>query len=169
MEKKSYLSPKAKKSKSKTGWGVFVVESIRKGEILIDFTNGRGRLIDLEEAERLYEQGNDRMIRVADDMYFSDTTLDELEDVDLVNHSCEPNGGMWGNFKIVAMRNIEPGEEITIDYAMVENNPGYKLECLCGNETCRGVVTGYDWKKKELQDKYKGYFTEYVTGKIESL
>ncbi|MFH1354172.1 MAG: SET domain-containing protein-lysine N-methyltransferase [bacterium] len=168
MEKKSYLSPKVKKDKSKAGWGLFAIEPIDKDELLIDFTNGRGKLIDLEEAERLYEQGNDRMIRVSDDMYFSDTTPDELEDVDLVNHSCEPNCGMQGNYKIVAMRDIKSGEEITIDYAMLEN-ADYELACLCGSEVCRGTVTGYDWKQKKLQGKYRGYFTEYIIGKIESL
>ena len=168
MKKKSYLSPKAKKGKSKADWGIFCVEPISEGELIVDFTNGRGKLIDLEQTAKLYEQGNDYMIQVADDKYFAVTNLEELEDVDLVNHSCVPNCGMQGNFKIVAMRDIEKGEEITIDYAMVENST-YELECLCGNEVCRGVVTGYDWKKKYIQDKYKGYFTEYITGKIKAL
>lgn len=168
MEKKSYISPKVKKGKSRAGWGIFAVEEIDKGELLVDFTNGRGKLIGLEETGRLYDQGNDYMIQIADDKYFAVTNLQELEDVDLVNHSCVPNCGMQGNFKIVAMRDIVPGEEITIDYAMVENSD-YKLKCWCGNKTCRGVVTGHDWKEKRLQKKYKGYFTEYITGKIEAL
>jgi len=59
MENKSYLSPKAMKGKSKTGWGVFAVASIDQGELLVDFTNGRGKLIDFAETCRLYELGND--------------------------------------------------------------------------------------------------------------
>jgi uncharacterized protein len=170
MEKESYISPKVKKGKSKTGWGIFAVAAIDRGELLVDFSDGRGEMIDMEEATRRYEQGNDHMIQVADDTYFADTKInvDELEDVDMVNHSCVPNCGMQGNFKIIAMRDIKSGEEITIDYAMVENSD-YELECLCGSEVCRGVVTGQDWKEEWLQDKYRGYFTKYITGKIEAL
>jgi len=79
------------------------------------------------------------MIQVSDEEYFAVTNAEELEDVDLVNHSCVPNCGMQGNFKIVAMRDIKSGEEITIDYAMVENSD-YELECSCGSKTCRAAV-----------------------------
>lgn len=167
-EKKSYLSPKVRKGDSMAGWGLFAVQPITKGELLIDFTHGRGELISLEETNRLYEQGNDYMIQVADDQYFAVTHLEDLEDVDLINHSCVPNCGMQGNFRVVAMRDIAPGEEATIDYAMLENSD-YELDCLCGQESCREVITGHDWKQKKLQDMYRGYFTDYIAGKIEAL
>jgi len=43
---------------------------------------------------------------------------DPAEAGDLVNHSCDPNCGLVGAVLVVAMRDIEPGEEITFDYAM---------------------------------------------------
>jgi SET domain-containing protein len=36
-----------------------------------------------------------------------------------VNHSCEPNVGMGGNVLLVSMRDIAPGGELTIDYALI--------------------------------------------------
>jgi len=35
-----------------------------------------------------------------------------------LNHSCEPNVGILGQIIFVAMRNIDSGEELTIDYAL---------------------------------------------------
>ena len=156
MEKKSYLTPKAKKKKSRTGWGIFAIEAIDQGELIIDFTDSRGEIIDMKEAARRFEQGNDHMIQISDESYFADTIMDieDLEDVDMINHSCRPNCGMQGNFKIVATRDIAAGEETTIDYAMVENSD-YELECMCGNNNCRGTISGYDWEKRNYKKNIK--------------
>ena len=35
-----------------------------------------------------------------------------------VNHSCAPNMGFNGQVVLVAMRDVEPGEELTFDWAM---------------------------------------------------
>src|SRR5664280_2496511 len=59
------------------------------------------------------------------------------------------------------MRTIDPGEELLIDYAMGKATPD-EWDCTCGSPLCRGVITGDDWKIKELQRRYKGYFTPYV-------
>jgi len=41
-----------------------------------------------------------------------------------INHSCEPNVGFAGNVVLVAMRDIEAGEELTTDYAMFDDYEG---------------------------------------------
>jgi hypothetical protein len=68
----------------------------------------------------------------------------------LINHSCDPTceaqvikGQIW----IVAMADIEPGEELTYDY-------GYDLEhfmehpCRCGSENCVGYIVRTDKRRK---------------------
>ena len=64
------------------------------------------------------------------------------------------------------MRDINKDEELMTDYAFIDNED-YKFECTCGSENCRKVVTGYDWKIKELQDKYYDYFAQYLKEKID--
>jgi hypothetical protein len=68
------------------------------------------------------------------------------------------------------MRYIEKNEEVTFDYAMclhrVEGLPPYRLECLCGSDNCRKMITDDDWKISELQKKYDGYFSWYLQEKI---
>jgi len=61
-----------------------------------------------------------------------------------LNHSCHPNcelvtwedepeGRMW----LTARRKIEPGEELTIDYAWPAEAA---IPCACGSPRCRGWV-----------------------------
>jgi hypothetical protein len=86
---------------------------------------------------------------------------------DYVNHSCNPNAGLSGQIGLVAMREIEPGEEVCFDYAMCDTMPYDEFECECGAANCRGVVTGSDWQRPELQKRYAGYFSPHVQRRID--
>jgi uncharacterized protein len=58
-----------------------------------------------------------------------------------INHSCEPNAYMqilYGHILFIALRDIEPGEEITIDYQSTLHSN--KKRCICGAPTCRGTI-----------------------------
>jgi len=81
------------------------------------------------------------------------------------NHSCEPNLGVRGQIVFVAMRPVEAGEELTHDWATTDDDE-YKLECRCGAPTCRKVITGRDWHRRDLQEKYRGYFSTYLADQI---
>ena len=163
----SYISPKVKVGNSdKSGKGVFAIEKINRGEIVGDYTDGFGKYINTAEADKLYEKGFDHMIQVDDDLFFAATNEDEFEEADLFNHSCEPNCGIKNKLKIVAMRDIESGEEVTIDYAMMESSV-YSFKCNCGAPNCRKIVSGNDWKIPELQQKYNGYFSDYLQNRLD--
>ena len=54
-----------------------------------------------------------------------------------VNHSCNPNACGTDEHD-VAVRVIEAGEEITVDYA--DEVPGLMLECNCKAANCRRVI-----------------------------
>ena len=68
--------------------------------------------------------------------------------------------GLDGQIAIVAMRDIEPGEEVTIDYAMCDGSPYDEFDCACGTALCRGRVTGEDWRDPALWKRYQGHFWE---------
>jgi SET domain-containing protein len=58
-----------------------------------------------------------------------------------INHSCEPNAYMkilYGHILFMALRDIEPGEEITIDYESTLHSD--KKRCICGAPSCRGTI-----------------------------
>ena len=58
---------------------------------------------------------------------------------EVLSAACEPNarGARWHE---VAVRVIEGGEEVTVDYG-AEQASGRRLECRCGAATCRGWFT----------------------------
>ena len=55
-----------------------------------------------------------------------------------VNHSCSPNARGTDRHD-VAIRMIEPGEEVTVDY-VAEHVPGLRLQCNCQAPNCRGLL-----------------------------
>jgi hypothetical protein len=67
-----------------------------------------------------------------------------------LNHSCEPNVGFAGNTVLVAMRDIDPGEELTTDYALFDHYDG-EMDCRCGTASCRRTINGRDWRCREPQ------------------
>jgi hypothetical protein len=119
------------------------------------------RLIRLSAATRSHS------VQVEEGLY---QVLDRAsEAADFLNHSCNPNAGMSGQIAVVAMRGIHPGEEVCIDYAMVDGSPYDEFECHCGEPECRGAVTGDDWARPELWERYRGHFSPYLQRRIETL
>jgi hypothetical protein len=109
-------------------------------------------------------------MEVADGIYIAPLTNEEFpRSMIYFNHSCEPNCGIGGNVLLVAMRDIQAGEELTADYSMHFADPNYSMQCNCQTSSCRHTVTGNDWQLPELQEKYKGYFSWYLQQKIKEL
>jgi hypothetical protein len=58
------------------------------------------------------------------------------------------------------------GGELTIDYAMFNDYDG-SMQGQCGSAQCRGVIIGHDWRRPDLQEKYRGYFSRYLERRIQ--
>ncbi len=166
-----YLSPDVKLRESRIhGKGLVAIKKIYKGEVVLDFANGPFQFISTEEAKRLYRDGLNYMLQVDDDLYLATVRREDIVDGDFLNHSCDPNCGIRFTLRIVAMRDIESGEEITFDYAMSESEYGFfEMRCNCGSKRCRKVITGNDWRQKDLQRRYRGFFSEYLQKRIDTL
>jgi SET domain-containing protein len=58
-----------------------------------------------------------------------------------INHSCTPNAFMqilYDHILFRALRDIEAGEEITIDYQSTLHSDDKR--CICGAGNCRGTI-----------------------------
>lgn len=160
---KSILSPKVEVRNSKVnGKGMFAKEDIKKGEAV--FIKG-GHILGKEQ---VYSSSVINSYLPIDDKYFIGATDKEEEaSVKLfINHSCNPNCGIRGEITFVAMTDISKDTELTTDYCMVDNE-NYVIDCKCGSFNCRKKISGFGWKDKELQQKYKGYFARYLQDKID--
>ncbi len=56
--------------------------------------------------------------------------------IDYINHSCQPNAAARDRTVIYALRDIEPGEELTMDYRLWDLVPE-GIACWCENGTCQ--------------------------------
>jgi hypothetical protein len=83
------------------------------------------------------------------------------------NHSCDPNLSMDSATSVAARRDIEPGEELTIDYALHTVTASWSMQCACGSLLCRGLVTGEDWRLPDLRARYRGRFSPFINERID--
>jgi SET domain-containing protein len=161
----SYVSSKctAQELPEKGGYGVFAIAPITRGERLLVWG---GDIITNKQIDLLPFPLQAYTVQVEENLYLAPRDYDEPETGDFVNHSCDPNTGFDGQIVLVALRDIQPGEEICIDYAMCDGSPYDEFVCRCGAPACRGRVTGNDWQLPELQSRYRGYFMPYLQRRI---
>ncbi len=117
--------------------GVFAKQKITSNTKIVEYV---GRLISKEESKQLCSSGNNFIFELD-----GKTDIDGNVDWNIarfINHSCEPNceaqiidGHIW----IVAIRDVEPGEELTFNYGYsIENYHDYP--CKCRSNKCIGFM-----------------------------
>jgi len=163
IQPSSYLSPKLQAHPKGNGNSIFAREFLKKGELLAVFG---GAVYQWEAFTALPDRKRSLSIQVEEHLFL---VPDRIGEGDYVNHSCNPNAGLSGQIALVAMRDIQPGEEVCFDYAMSDTMPYDEFDCECGAANCRGRVTGNDWRISELQKRYTGHFTPYVQRRIDAL
>lgn len=166
MVVRSYITPKAVKGRPSAiaGRGLFAVEPIGAGEVVA--VKG-GHLLERAAVEALPPDLFQTEIQITDDLHLAATSPEERDAVMLfLNHSCAPNVGFAGSIVLVAMRAVDRGEELTVDYAMFDTI-GEAMTCNCAAAGCRQVITGRDWQRPDLQARYAGYFSWYLQRRIE--
>lgn len=82
------------------------------------------------------------------------------------NHSCDPNLWWVGAYTLSARRDIAAGEEVMNDYATSTDQAAFTMDCLCAARWCRGVVTGLDWQRADLQERYGDHWVPRLLSRI---
>ncbi|MBL8331184.1 MAG: SET domain-containing protein [Rubrivivax sp.] len=119
------------------GQGAFAAEGIpsrRKiGEI-------RGESIDVEQA-RIRATRTERVMIVELSAKRAIDFSRSTDPMRYTNHSCAPNARLCtrnGRVEFYALRDIAPGEEITVNYGQTHHRG--TLRCRCGAPTCVGAI-----------------------------
>ena len=164
---KCYRSPKTEvRTGGLQGRGLFAIQKIEKDEIV---AVKAGHIVMTDQIDEITSSVGDYALQIHDHIYLSPISEEEVSRmVIFINHSCNPNVGFDGQITYVAMRDIEPGEELCHDYAM-ERSDTYFLDCQCGSDLCRGTVAGEDWKNPVLQHRYGDYFSSYILKMIRNI
>jgi uncharacterized protein len=85
-----------------------------------------------------------------------------------MNHSCEPNCVIMGRTRIVALRRIEAGGEVTFDYSTNVGWDGFSMRCRCGTKECRKVVRSYKFLPDELKGHYGACVSAFLLRPLDS-
>jgi hypothetical protein len=70
------------------------------------------------------------------------------------NHSCDPNAGLNSNLEMIALRDIQAGEELFWDYSTWMLERHWEMNCRCGSALCRQVVRDFDLLPGHSQSRY---------------
>ncbi|MBK7074200.1 MAG: SET domain-containing protein-lysine N-methyltransferase [Myxococcales bacterium] len=131
------------------GYGVITTRRFAKGELVLE---GDGVLYrEDDEFDDTYALvlpgwGADG----GDDPDAPAVYYDLIDQTRWINHSCEPNTEIDSRYDHergalrawwVATRDLEPGEELTYDYAFVG---ALAQPCACGAAACRGLIVDAD-------------------------
>ncbi len=79
-----------------------------------------------------------------------------------MRHSCYPNVGVVRGNQVIAMRNIEPDEELTDDDAMTEADPRWKNKCTCDLPNCRKIIYSVQQLSDEQFETYKPFMSTFL-------
>ena len=146
------------------GRGLFATGSLDAGLVVVRLG---GRLVGTEGLRELFA-------RATMDAYVDTVTIEEDQHLVLPagtpvhygNHCCDPT--MWhvDRYDIALRRPVGPGGELTIDYATQTGLADWTMRCACATALCRGVVTGEDWRRPELQKRYAGHWLPALAARI---
>jgi SET domain-containing protein len=116
--------------------GCYTTSAVRKGSRVAEYDGPRLRK---EEADACYESSPITYLFGLGD---GSMVIDGHCMAMFINHSCDPNcetreirGRVW----IKAIRDIDPGEEITYDYCLYDGGDDEAV-CNCGAKKCRGTM-----------------------------
>src|SRR5215470_4879823 len=145
------------------GLGVFATQRIAKGTRIIEYV---GERVSHDEADRRYEEkeANDShtFLFIVDSKTVIDAGVDG-NDARFFNHSCDPNCESTVEKRrvyIEAIRDIEPGGELTYDYQIQRedddpDNIDEVFACRCGFAQCRGTMLWPTERKPKKRAKAK--------------
>ncbi len=145
------------------GAGVFAKEKIEKDSVIGILS---GKILKEEDLNSIDENLKKYIFPIEDKIYVAPESFYDIPPIFFMNHSCDPNAGIKGNIVIIALRDINPDEEITIDYATLFFN-GTRILCNCNSENCRKSIHGTDILMPEIQKKYKDHISEWIKRKLE--
>jgi SET domain-containing protein len=163
-ESRSWLDPRIDVAPSSIdGLGLFAREPVKEGEVVIRW---HGEILPIDEFDRLKERER------YDCAALSEATILVFAVDDPVihcNHSCDSNLWMEDAIRESARRDIDAGEELTVDYALLSDDPTWQMPCSCGSPLCRRIITGSDWKRRDLHERYAGHFSPYLSARYAAI
>ncbi len=71
------------------------------------------------------------------------------------NHACLPNAIISDGLTVIALRDINIGDEIVVDYSTTEVDPFWRMLCSCRAATCRKQIQAFSHFPHEMRRLYE--------------
>lgn len=146
-------NPKVAVRKTHLGKGLVALKPIAKDEVIAEFD---GPTYKAKKASLLPADVKNHVIQIAQNAW-----KDSIGIARNINHSCEPNCGIKDLIKLVAIRDIQQGEELFLDYEMTERSD-WQMKCLCGSKSCRKIIGSFDNLPADVRRQYDGYISGWL-------
>jgi hypothetical protein len=125
---------------------LFALRGYRPGEVIAKFSAGT---ISAEPTYLTVQVGTRKHITL------------QPEFLQYINHSCDPNVFFdTSSMELVALKEVEEGEEMTFFYPSTEWKMTQTFNCFCGSPVCIGTIKGAAFLSKEAREKYR--FTDFI-------
>lgn len=147
-----------------SGKGLFAGEDINIGDFILCFGGTLARQTD--RFSGLYIDST--FVGISESIMLCETIESQKDLSDFINHSCDPNAGMFDCLTIMAIKKICTGEEILCDYSFWEADRSWvlKTKCRCGSHNCRKNITGNDWEKITPNDASYEFYSPFLKRRI---
>ena len=167
---KTWTDPRIEFRESRiSGNGMFAREPFKKGETVCIV--GGNVMTDAEFEAFQAAHRNYNAVQIDDHLHLVEDPEVTRTLEGSMNHSCDSSTWMADEATLVARRDIEAGEEVTVDYALFTTQSNWMLDarCHCGSPDCRRIVTGDDWRREDVQERYRNHFSPFINRRIERL
>lgn len=132
------------KGNALSGYGIYAPADIEAGDIIFASEEKPHRLVTKKYVEQNWNDDERENFRryawpVSSEVFIIwDNAPAEWAPQ---NHSCNPNTGYEG-LNVIALRNINAGEELTIDYTTFLNDAMESFICNCSSDNCKKLIQG---------------------------
>lgn len=126
------------------GFGIYAKETINEGEVIFRGEEKSQRIVTKRHVEKTWTEEQKEVFKkyaypVSEEVFILwDENPSEWAPQ---NHSCLPNTGYSG-LDVVALCDIEKGDELTLDYSSFLGEDMEPFQCACGKAGCRGYISG---------------------------
>jgi SET domain-containing protein len=125
--------------------GVYTTEPIEKGTHIVEYDGPR---VNKQQAEEIY---GGRDVTYLYGIGDGEVIINGNNIAAFINHSCDPNcesDEIGDRVFIIAIRDIEAGEELIYDYCLYDGEADDPAICHCGAKQCRGSMYNEDEIKR---------------------
>jgi D-alanine-D-alanine ligase-like ATP-grasp enzyme len=127
-----------------SGFGIYATLAIAAGDVVYPGEERPHRIVTRSHVENTWQTGDQIVFRsyaypLSEEVYV--IWDDDPDQWAPQNHACDPNTGYRG-LDVVALRDIAPGEELTLDYSSFCNDTMTPFDCCCRSANCRGRIEG---------------------------